>query len=230
VKSYKVFVVVDPLVAASRVMGNQRGNEEVYTDLEDAKTKLIERSRLENERFIDIYGVNNLDYSNYNLVIDSTYSTPDILANIIYDKFRDYCMSGAETHDVVMAPASLYPLAGISELNLKKLELYREKKEYLNSFATVIVFDGYHYIVDGYHQVLAAIMNGESFIDVELVDTDNHSLFKSQQHLISTIQAVGISAVHDFEKTGNFRYKSYPDYYFDPPLPNAPDSRTTLRR
>ena len=89
--SFKVFVTVDPLVAASRVMGSPRGQEEVYSDLEDAKQKLIERGRIENERFKDIYRVDNFDFNNYDLVIDSTNETPEALASLVYDKFQEYC-------------------------------------------------------------------------------------------------------------------------------------------
>ena len=96
-KSFKVFVTVDQDVAASRVMGSQRGEVEVYTDFEDAKSKLIERSRLEQERFIEIYGVDYLDHSNYNLILDSTHKTPEELANIVFDKFQEYCLSYIET-------------------------------------------------------------------------------------------------------------------------------------
>ena len=212
VNSFKVFVIVDPLVAASRVISNQRGEEEIYINLEDAKSKLIERGKLENERFIDIYGVDNFDYSNYNLVIDSTYSTADELAIIIYDKFQAYCVSFAQTHDVIMAPTSLYPLAGVKESDHKTLKLYRDKKEYLHSDITVAVFEGYHYIVDGNLQVLAAIMNNERFINVKLVDTEKFPYYKSATNLISKIQAAGISIIHDFEDIGKFQYKSYPSY------------------
>jgi len=213
VKSFKVFVTVDPHVAALRVMGNQRGSEETYTDLDDAKSKLIERSRLENERFIEIYGVDYFDYSNYNLVIDSTFSTPGEMANIIFGKFQEYCDSGAETHGLTMSPASLYPLEGADGTDDDTLELYREKKEYQITFPSVAVLDGYHYIVEGRLQVLAAILNGERFIEVRQADTDSHPLPISSQNLISLIKSAGISAVNDFEEKGNFRYKSYPDYY-----------------
>jgi len=91
VNSFKVFVTVDPLVAAVRVMDDPRGIEEVYTCLEEATDRLIERSRLENERYRRLYGVDNLDFSNYDLVIDSTSATPEELADIIYQKFREYC-------------------------------------------------------------------------------------------------------------------------------------------
>jgi len=96
VNSFKVFVTVDPLVAASRVMDSPRGAEEVYSDLEDAKQKLIERGRIENERFKDIYGVDNFDFSNYDLVIDSTYETPKALASLVYDKFQIYKCNKSE--------------------------------------------------------------------------------------------------------------------------------------
>ena len=214
VDSFKVFVIVDPLVAASRVMGNQRGEVEIYTDLEDAKLKLIERGKLENERFIDIYGVDNFDYTNYNLVIDSTYSTPDELADIIYNRYQNYCKSCTEALDIVMAPTSLYPLSEGGDLDFEALALCITQKEYLHTQITVTVFDGYHYVVDGQLQVLAALINKESFISVKLVDTDKYPFYKSSQNLISRIQTDGILALHYFEEIGNFRYKSYPSYYF----------------
>ena len=212
VNSFKIFIIVDPLVAASRVMDNRRGEVEVYTDLQDAKSKLIKRGKLENERFIDIYGVDNFDYSNYNLVIDSTCSTPDELANIIYDRFKNYCNSSVDTLDILVAPASLYPLSWSGEIDLDALELHIKEKKYLTSQVIVTVIDGYHYIVDGYLQVLAAIMNRENFISVILVDTDKHPFYKSEQNLISRIQADGPTVLQKFEEIGKFRYRSYPEF------------------
>jgi len=90
VNSFKVFVTVDPQVAAVRVMGSQRGDVEVYETVEDAKAKLIERSRLEQERFNEIYGVDYLDHSHYDLVIDSTDKTPEELADVIFNKFQEF--------------------------------------------------------------------------------------------------------------------------------------------
>jgi len=90
VNSFKVFVNVDPLVAAHRVMSDPRGKVEAYSSVEDAKTKLHERAKLENERFIEIYGVDYFDYSNYDLIIDSTNATPEMLAEHVYDKFQEF--------------------------------------------------------------------------------------------------------------------------------------------
>jgi len=97
VNSFKVFVTVDPLVAAQRVMRDPRGEVEAYADLEDAKTKLTERAKLENERFIEIYGVDYFDYSNYDLIIDSTNATPEELVDLVYYKFVEF--SKKKSHD-----------------------------------------------------------------------------------------------------------------------------------
>jgi len=209
--SFKVFVTVDPLEAASRVM-SRRGGVEEYTSLEDAKTKLIERGRLENERFVDIYGVNNFCYSNYNLVIDSTFATADELAGIIYNKFLEYCESGDNTGDdagngaleVLLSPFSLYPLVDVSVIEAEKIASYRERREYLSRFVSFIVFEGYHYIVDGHKRVLAAILNKESFINVVPVD---------EEFIVSKIRDVGTAGLEAFEETGKFKYRSYPDFY-----------------
>jgi len=197
VNSFKVFITVDPLVAATRVMNDSRGEEESYSNLEDAKSKLIERSKLENERFKTIYNADYFDYFNYNLVIDSTYATPGDIAELIYDRYQDYCISNSETPKVMMSPASLYPLEGTIDNEL--LDKCVESRDYLLNYPSIVVFDGYHYIVKGHHRVLAAIINKEEFINVESVDAE--------------LQSCSISIVHDFEKTGGFKYKSYPDYY-----------------
>lgn len=213
VNSFKVFVTVDSFVAASRVMADSRGKEEVYSDVNDAQSKLIERGRLENERFKEIYGVDNFDYANYDLVIDSTFATPDEIAGIVYDRYRDYFTGTCESSSILLSPMSLYPLARVSDMDVRALDEYMETKEYLHRCVSIVVFDGYHYVVDGLLHVLAAILNKEDFINVKLVDTAKHPVFECKESLISELQAVGISAVNDFEALGKFRYKSYPGFY-----------------
>lgn len=88
--TFKIFIKVDPRVAATRVMANQRGAEETYTSVEDACAKLVERSRVEQKRFVELYGVDYYDENNYNLVVDSSNLTPDQIVAIIWDSFEAY--------------------------------------------------------------------------------------------------------------------------------------------
>ena len=88
--TFKIFLTIDPMEAARRVMLNQRGEEERYTDVDDACAKLIERSKVERDRFVDIYGVDYYDYNNFNIVVDTTSRTPEEIVAIIMENYEAY--------------------------------------------------------------------------------------------------------------------------------------------
>ena len=50
---------------------------EKYSSLEDCKNQLIARATEENTRYHELYNLNYFDYNNYDLVLDSTYASPD---------------------------------------------------------------------------------------------------------------------------------------------------------
>ena len=89
--TFKIFLTIDPMEAARRVMLNQRGDEEHYDTVEEACAKLIERSRVERDRFVDIYGVDYYDYNNFNIVVDTTSRAPDEIVSIIMENYDKYC-------------------------------------------------------------------------------------------------------------------------------------------
>ena len=89
--TFKIFVTVKPSVAAQRVMAAGRGNEETYASLEEAEAKLIARAEVEQARFKTLYGVDYFDHNNYNLVVDSSYRTPDEILAIIWECYEAYC-------------------------------------------------------------------------------------------------------------------------------------------
>lgn len=88
--TFKIFLTIDPAVAAARVMANQRGDEEKYATVEEARDGLIERSRVEQARFIQLYGVDYYDFNNYNLVVDTSRRTPEEVVSIIWSAFQAY--------------------------------------------------------------------------------------------------------------------------------------------
>ena len=89
--TFKIFLTIDPMEAARRVMKNQRGSEEHYDTVEEACEKLVERSQVERERFIDIYGVDYHNQNNFNIVVDTTSRTPEEIVNIIMENYESYC-------------------------------------------------------------------------------------------------------------------------------------------
>ena len=86
--AFKVYIYVDPSEAARRVMNDNRGSVEKYRDEADAREQLECRTQEENKRYMSIYGVDNLDFRNYDLIIDSSNKTPDEIAEKIIAEFK----------------------------------------------------------------------------------------------------------------------------------------------
>ena len=89
-KSFKIFLTIEPCEAARRVMLNQRGSEEFYADENEACAKLIERSQVEQARFMQIYGVDYYDFNNFDLIVDTTRRTPEEILDIIMAAYNAY--------------------------------------------------------------------------------------------------------------------------------------------
>lgn len=80
VNTFKVFLSVDINEAARRVYNDDRGEVEAYASQEDAKNQLLDRARTEDTRYKDMYGIDYFKLQNYNLVLDSTFTKPELLA------------------------------------------------------------------------------------------------------------------------------------------------------
>ena len=90
-KSFKVFVDLNEDEMALRLANSDRTGKEKITDVQEAKRSLINRFNLENERYKQIYGFDNLDMSNYDFVLDSSARTPEDLADELYKKYQEFC-------------------------------------------------------------------------------------------------------------------------------------------
>lgn len=93
--TFKIFLTIDPMEAANRVIKNQRGAEERYESVEDACEGLIKRGNVERERFIQIYGVDYFDHNNFDLIVDTTERTPEEIVAIIIENYEKYCSDPA---------------------------------------------------------------------------------------------------------------------------------------
>jgi cytidylate kinase len=86
-QSFKVFLKTDLTVAANRISGDsQRGNEK-YSSKEDAINKITARKASENKRYMELYGADCSDLSNFNLIVDTSYITPEQVAETILAEY-----------------------------------------------------------------------------------------------------------------------------------------------
>ena len=85
--AYKVFLSVDPMVGAERVFEASR-SDEFHGSLNEALENNLARTRLEAVRYRTLYGIELRDYRNYDLVVDTSFATPDDVAATIEAGFR----------------------------------------------------------------------------------------------------------------------------------------------
>ena len=165
-RTFKIFVVIDPLIAAQRVMANPRGSEETYRDVYEARDKLLERGRVENARFRDIYQVDNFDYRNYDLILDTSYAKPEEVCSTLWAAYEEYLKTPWEGTRMMLCPQSLYPTLPLAEADSKDA-------------VGVKAVDGRHLIVYGHKAVGAAMEAGQIYLQAELADGDVAQLDKA---------------------------------------------------
>lgn len=173
--SFKVFVSVSLEVAAERVMNDQRGAEEKYSSLEEAKKLLAERAATERVRYKDIYNLNYMDFSNYNLIIDSTNCTPDKIAEIIVKEAKEFYSNKnqPETSITLVSPSRLLNKDDITaedENRLSKLVNEYQKDLYaIDETVTVKKPDDNYEVIEGLDQAKAAYLAKVPYVPIKLV-------------------------------------------------------------
>jgi cytidylate kinase len=85
--TFRVYLSTDLLTSAARIHAAGRA-EEHFESLEEAAEKIRMRQESESRRYLEFYGVSNLNLVNYDLVIDTTHATPEQVADRLCDSFR----------------------------------------------------------------------------------------------------------------------------------------------
>ena len=82
--SYAIRLIVNEAIAGKRVFyDTTRGSEDQYETVDEAIQKTRKRKLGEIERYKEKYGINLLDENNYDLVVDTSYTNTQELADII---------------------------------------------------------------------------------------------------------------------------------------------------
>lgn len=90
-ESFKVYLTVDLDVAAKRAYNDiKRKATEKFETLEEQKEDIRKRYLLENERYLNLYNIKKDDLNNYDLVIDTTNSSAEEVANEIIKEYEKW--------------------------------------------------------------------------------------------------------------------------------------------
>lgn len=89
-QSFKVFIDVEPEVAAHRVFINQRPDEEYLNSEKALKERLLDRMEKTRKRFLKYYQVDFLNKDYYDFVVDSTKIPAEEVAKKIIKALEKY--------------------------------------------------------------------------------------------------------------------------------------------
>ncbi|MBR0230910.1 MAG: cytidylate kinase family protein [Clostridia bacterium] len=188
VNAYKVYMYVDPTVAAKRVMGDDRGSVEKYKGTEDARAQLKARSEEENRRYKEIYGVDNFDYSNYDLIVDSTSADQFEIAKLIMDSFAE------NAKGIFLAPKCLFPTALPEEDGSDELRIF--------------VHDGFNFVSAG-HRLLPGFGKSGAHFAKAALETDEAAIRRA----LSSAKRRGRKLLKTYETLCGIGYESVPEAY-----------------
>jgi cytidylate kinase len=85
--SFKVYLTVDPDVAAARIFKDQRASEK-YQTVEEAKKQILARRQSELQRFKEYYNIDYADLNNYDVVVNTSHRQPDDVCETIIHSFE----------------------------------------------------------------------------------------------------------------------------------------------
>jgi len=198
-QSFKIFLKTNLMVSVNRISNDNKREDERYSSKEDAANKIIARKSSENKRYMEYYGANCADLSNFNLIIDTSFITPERFAKIIIEEYNLWLVS-RECSKSFISPVNLYPTQSIGNFeseNYKNIQNNMKENGYdLDNPVIAVNINSFDYILDGHKRTSCAIKNNIDLIPViykpEILNSINPSIF------------------YDWEDFNSFKYLIYP--------------------
>ena len=165
--TFKVYLSIDIETGALRIMNANREGEHRAT-LEETVKDTRDRRASEKRRYMEQYGVDIKDLTNYSLIVDTTYASPEEIAELIMDSFEEW-QSDSSFARAYISPSRLNYIddeADAPEVN-RRASMLDEGIEIPE--VTVFECDGEFYVEDGLESALAYAFNMETFVPVRLV-------------------------------------------------------------
>lgn len=180
-QSFKVFLSVSLSVAADRVFNDNRGKEEQYKDIDEARNLLAARAQTETKRYKEMYNLDYFNFNNYNLVIDSTYCTSEKIASIIMEEAKKYyedlknadCIAAkkVDEHIILLSPRRLFTgtIGENEKEQIRALEANTKNVNFIGSNIKVKQDVDEYVIVEGRNEVIAAIDGNVPYVAVKII-------------------------------------------------------------
>ena len=180
-EAFSVRLTSKPEVAGKRLFDDKtRGKEDnKYKSVEEAIQAREKRRLGENERYLRRYGVDLDDEDNYDLIIDTSYSTVDDISNSIL-KCSDLYYQNKYFPKNWASPKIFLPLQperetlGKASYSMDEMiESMKERGYDTSEPITAVEVKGTKGIVEGHHRNFGAAINGITLIPYIVIAKDN---------------------------------------------------------
>lgn len=182
-EAFSIRLTANPKVAGERLFNdNTRGKEDVYSSVEEAEKEREKRRITEIERYKKLYNVDLEDKENYDLIIDTSYSSIEDIADTILT--CEQCYEEEKPFGKTwQSPLKMIPCQELSEtwhpqpgskLTLEDIKADILKNGYYpDSEIEIYRIDGIDYINEGHHRTFASIYVGKTLVPyVDLMETE----------------------------------------------------------
>ena len=173
--SYAVRLTVDEKIAGERALKDKsKGKQDSFDTVEKAAEKTRQRKLVEIERYKQKYGVDLADSENYDLIVDTSYSNSEELANIIIDGEETYrngkyypkmwaspaCFIGTQTDRQTCSESGMLYCMPEELAEIMKKDGFDPRKAQI----TILENYGEKFVQDGHHRCMAVLAMGRTLI------------------------------------------------------------------
>lgn len=153
-QSFKIYLYVDVDTATERIFNDKGRVSESYPDKETARQEIIDRRKSELLRYQNFYHCNLDDYSNYDLIVDTSHATRDEVNELVYNSFKAF-EEGKEYTKIWLSPKSLILIGDEPDDTGEPLVINKK--------------DGKFVVEKGFSKVKNALQNRKSLVAVDFV-------------------------------------------------------------
>lgn len=153
-QSFKIYLYVDVDTATERIFNDKGRVSESYSDKETARQEIIDRRKSELLRYQKFYHCNLDDYSNYDLIVDTSHATRDEVNELVYNSFKAF-EEGKEYTKIWLSPKSLILIGDEPDDTGEPLVINKK--------------DGKFVVEKGFSKVKNALQNRKSLVAVDFV-------------------------------------------------------------
>lgn len=202
--SFKVYLTVDPLVAAQRIRGSERVSEDDYESQEETIRSMKQRRQSERKRFSEYYQVDVLDWNNFDLVINTTNAEPASIVSVVLDAVDDGRAGAGYAY--FLSPTACFPTLSDSEAAEHAADATAEMPSIIRSSEV-------DYIWHGHAAVARALREPRDLMAAHVLARDGEPVEGNGSADALIGRGLSLAALEDWQRALGFRFHRYPPSY-----------------